>query len=136
MSLPPKFSETSPASTNSPSIVNTSSWLSQGALRGSVLYSMTKAGLDAMTRALTFECADIGVQINNVAPGIVDTPMTSENTTAQMLSAFVDQTLIKRMTTPHEIAETAIWLCSLGASGVTGQTILVDGGYTIPGNRI
>jgi len=61
-------------------IANTSSWLSQGAIRGSALYSITKAGLDATTRALTFECADHGIRINNVAPGVVDTPMTSSGT--------------------------------------------------------
>ncbi len=117
-------------------IVNTSSWLGQGALRGSGLYSMTKAGLDALVRALSFECADLGIRVNNVAPGVVDTPMTSGNTTKESLSAFISQTPMGRMSTSNEIAEAAVWLCSSGASFVTGQSLLVDGGYTIPGNRV
>jgi len=117
-------------------IVNTSSWLGQGALRGSGLYSMTKAGLDSLVRALTFECADAGIRINNVAPGVVDTPMTSGNTNDALLAQLLAQTPLKRLSTPEEIAEAAAWLCSLNSSYVTGQTLLVDGGYTIPGNRL
>lgn len=117
-------------------IVNTSSWLGQGALRGSGLYSMTKAGLDSLVRALTFECADAGIRINNVAPGVVDTPMTSGNTNEALLAQLLAQTPLKRLSSPNEIAEAAAWLCSSDSSYVTGQTLLVDGGYTIPGNRI
>lgn len=117
-------------------IVNTSSWLGQGALRGSGLYSMTKAGLDSLVRALTFECADAGIRINNVAPGVVDTPMTSGNTNDALLAQLLAQTPLKRLSTPEEIAEAAAWLCSSNSSYVTGQTLLVDGGYTIPGNRL
>lgn len=117
-------------------IVNTSSWLAQGALRGSALYSMTKAGLDSLVKALTFECSDSGIRVNNVAPGVVDTPMTSGNTDEALLATFVAQTPMKRMSTPEEIAEAAVWLCSPGAGFVTGQTLLVDGGYTIPGIRV
>lgn len=116
-------------------IVNTSSWLSQGAMLGSVLYSMTKAVLDAMTRALSLECAELGIRINNVSPGVVDTPMTAGGTDEQTLSALIAHTPTKRLTTADEIAEAAIWLCSPRASGMTGQAILVDGGYAIPGNR-
>ncbi len=88
-----------------------------------------------MTRALTFECADYGIRINNVAPGVVDTPMTSSGTSAETLAGLIAQTPLKRLTAPEEIAEAAIWLCSNAATGVTGQTLLIDGGYAIPGNR-
>ncbi|RWR09256.1 IS21 family transposase [Sinirhodobacter populi] len=117
-------------------IVNTSSWLAQGALRGSALYSMTKAGLDSLVKSLSFECSEAGIRVNNVAPGVVDTPMTSGNTDEALLATFVAQTPMKRMSTSEEIAEAAAWLCSSASSFVTGQTLLVDGGYTIPGNRM
>ncbi|MFS2154397.1 SDR family NAD(P)-dependent oxidoreductase [Rhizobium sp. Rhizsp42] len=117
-------------------IVNTSSWLSQGALRGSGLYSMTKAGMDALARSLTFELSEHGIRINNVAPGVIDTPMTSSSTEADTLSALIAQTPMKRLGTAEETAEAAVWLCSPASGFVTGQSLLVDGGYAIPGNRM
>lgn len=117
-------------------IVNTSSWLAQGAMRGSSLYSMTKAALDSLARSLAFECSDHGIRVNNVAPGVVDTPMTSGNTTDESLAALINQTPMNRLATSDEIAEAAVWFCSDHSRFVTGQTLLVDGGYTIPGNRV
>jgi NAD(P)-dependent dehydrogenase (short-subunit alcohol dehydrogenase family) len=117
-------------------IVNTSSWLAQGALRGSALYSMTKAGLDVLVKSLTFELSEQQIRINNVAPGVIDTPMTSASTEADALSALIGQTPMKRLGTSDEVAEAAVWMCSPAAGFVTGQSLLVDGGYTIPGNRM
>jgi len=117
-------------------IVNTSSWLSQGALRGSGLYSMTKAALDSLTKSLVFECSDHGIRVNNVAPGVVDTPMTSGSATDELLASLISHTPMNRMATADEIAQAAVWFCSNQSGFVTGQTLLVDGGYTIAGNRI
>lgn len=56
-------------------IVNTSSWLTRGASAGSAAYSASKGGLDAMIRALALEAGPHGIRINNVNPGIINTPM-------------------------------------------------------------
>ncbi|MDM9628986.1 SDR family oxidoreductase [Rhizobium sp. S152] len=117
-------------------IVNTSSWLAQGALKGSALYSMTKAGLDVLVKSLTFELSEHGIRINNVAPGVIDTPMTSSSTDPDTLDALIAQTPMKRLGTSDEVAEAAVWLSSPASGFVTGQSLLVDGGYTIPGNRM
>lgn len=56
-------------------IVNTSSWLTRGVTAGSAAYSASKGGLDAMIRALALEAGPHGIRINNVNPGIINTPM-------------------------------------------------------------
>jgi len=116
-------------------IVNTSSWLAHGVLRGSGLYSATKSGLDGLVRALALECAEVGIRINNVNPGVIDTPMMRNNTTEETVKPFVAHTPMHRVGTPEEIAEAVVWMCSPETSFMTGQNLLVDGGYVIGGHR-
>ena len=59
------------------SIVNTSSFVAQAASAGTSIYAASKAGLDAMVRALALEVGPSGIRINNVAPGVIRTPMSS-----------------------------------------------------------
>ncbi len=116
-------------------IVNTSSWLAHGALKGSGLYSATKAALDGLVRALALEGAEAGIRINNVNPGVIDTPMLQGTTTEESRQPFLLHTPSGRFGSSDEIAEAAAWLCSSQSSFVTGQNLLIDGGYAIPGNR-
>lgn len=116
-------------------IVNTSSWLAHGVLQGSGLYSASKAAVDSLVRALALECADVGIRINNVNPGMIDTPMMRSGTNEETLKPFIDHTPMGRVGAAEEIAEAVVWLCSRGASFVTGQSLLVDGGYAIGGHR-
>jgi NAD(P)-dependent dehydrogenase (short-subunit alcohol dehydrogenase family) len=118
------------------SIVNTSSWLAHGAFPGSSAYSASKAALDGMIRALAQEGAPDGIRINNVNPGIIDTPMfrlaAADNDADR---PFIQHTPAGRLGTPEDVAEVVVWLSSDAARFVTGQNTLVDGGYTIPGHR-
>lgn len=118
-------------------IVNTSSWLAVGALPGSTVYSASKAGVDGLLRPAALELADFGIRINNVNPGGIDTEMTREafRHDPAILDAFGRAHPIGRMGTPRETAELACFLLSDRAANVTGQAILVDGGYTIAGQR-
>lgn len=118
------------------SIVNTSSWLAHGAFSGSSAYSASKAGLDGMIRALAQEVAPDGIRINNVNPGIIDTPMFRlAAADAEADRPFIKHTPVGRLGTPEDVAEVVVWLSSDAARFVTGQNTLVDGGYTIPGHR-
>lgn len=118
------------------SIVNTSSWLAHGAFPGSSAYSASKSALDGMIRALAQEGAVDGIRINNVNPGIIDTPMfrlAAANT--DVVRPFVHHTPAGRLGTPEDVAEVVVWLSTDAARFVTGQNTLIDGGYTIPGHR-
>ncbi|WP_421992832.1 SDR family NAD(P)-dependent oxidoreductase [Qipengyuania sp.] len=118
-------------------IVNTSSWLAFGALPGSTVYSASKAGMDGLLRAAALELAPLGIRINNINPGGIDTEMTriAFDHDEAVLDAFGKAHPVGRMGTPEETAQLAAFLLSDRASNITGQAILVDGGYTIPGQR-
>jgi NAD(P)-dependent dehydrogenase (short-subunit alcohol dehydrogenase family) len=116
-------------------IVNTSSWLAHGAFPGSSIYSASKAALDGMIRALAQEGAEHGIRVNNVNPGIIDTPMLRRFGDDAAMRPFVEHTPLRRLGSPEDVAEAVVWLTSDAARFVTGQTLLVDGGYTIPGHR-
>lgn len=115
-------------------IVNTTSIAATGGTAGLSIYAASKAALDAMTRALAVEVGAEGIRINNVSPGLIATPMTA-GLPQEMLDAVAAYTPLKRIGAPAEVADVAVWLASNGARFVTGQSILVDGGFNIAGQR-
>ena len=118
------------------SIVNTSSWLAKGALAGSSSYSASKGALDAMVRAVALEYGPKGIRINNINPGIIDTPMARSGWSDESaFIPFVEHTPARRAGLPDDAGDVAVWLSTDEARFVTGQNILVDGGYTIAGLR-
>jgi NAD(P)-dependent dehydrogenase (short-subunit alcohol dehydrogenase family) len=116
-------------------IVNTSSWLARGAFPGSSVYSASKAALDGMIRALAQEGADAGIRVNNVNPGIIDTPMLRRFGDSAFVQPFVAHTPARRLGTAEDVADVVVWLSSDASRFVTGQCLMVDGGYAIPGHR-
>jgi NAD(P)-dependent dehydrogenase (short-subunit alcohol dehydrogenase family) len=116
-------------------IVNTSSWLAKGASAGSSVYSASKGALDAMIRAVVLEVAADNIRINNVNPGIIDTPMARRFGGDEVIEPFVAFTPAKRVGLPEDVADVAVWLTTEEARFVQGETVLVDGGYTIAGTR-
>ncbi|RFA30984.1 oxidoreductase [Alkalilimnicola ehrlichii] len=115
-------------------IVNTSSFLSTGATAGTSVYSASKAGLDAMIRAVALEVGDKGIRINNVNPGVIDTPMLRAHG-EEVIPPLAARAALGRIGTPQDVANAAVWLCTDEARFITGQSLLVDGGFTIPGPR-
>lgn len=115
-------------------IVNTSSFLSTAASTGSSAYSASKAGVDALIRSVALEVGPLGIRVNNINPGVIDTPMLRAHGD-EIRGPLGERAALKRLGTPEDIANAAVWLCTDGASFITGQSILVDGGFTIPGPR-
>lgn len=96
--------------------------------RGQVNYSAAKAGLIGATRSLAAEVARLGIRVNAVAPGLIETDMTAGLAEA-MGPAGIKQTIpMNRLGRPEEVARVVRFLCSDDAAYVTGQVIGVNGG--------
>jgi NAD(P)-dependent dehydrogenase (short-subunit alcohol dehydrogenase family) len=105
-------------------VVNLTTTLVGQPVRGvpSALASLTKGGLDAVTRSLAIEYADRGIRVNAVAPGVIETPMHKPETHAFLAGLHP----VGRMGTVQEVVEAVLYLES--AAFVTGETLHVDGG--------
>ena len=97
-------------------------------------YGSAKTGLLGLTRALAVEWGAKNIRVNAVAAGLTESKMTA-GTFAQ--DAWTAPTLARtpagRLGTPEDIAQPILFLTSPGASWITGQTLPIDGGYTVAG---
>ncbi len=112
-------------------IINVSSVLGQSGMKRAAAYSVSKAGLDQLTRVLALEYASEGIRVNAVAPGWVDTPMTeSVKAHDRMYTMLKDRHPVGRFGTPEEVAHAILYLASEEAGWVTGTILSIDGGWT------
>lgn len=111
-------------------IINISSmWGLRGA-SCEVTYSATKAALIALTRSLAAELAPTHIRVNCVAPGVVNTDMLSA-LPPDVLPMLAEETPLRRLGEPEDIAAAVSYLAGEGASFVTGQVLTVDGGFIV-----
>ena len=92
-------------------------------------WSSDPSAMLTMTRAMAAEFADAGIRVNALAPGTTDTDMVRNNDEATQ-RRMTDAALIKRMGTPEELADGALYLASDASSFMTGQVLVIDGGMT------
>jgi NAD(P)-dependent dehydrogenase (short-subunit alcohol dehydrogenase family) len=113
-------------------IVNLSSQAGFVALPGESVYCMTKAAIAHLTKCLAVEWGPRGVRVNAVAPTFVRTPGTAAALGDPVFRADVVERIaaLHRIGEPVEVAGAVVFLASPAASLVTGETILVDGGWT------
>jgi NAD(P)-dependent dehydrogenase (short-subunit alcohol dehydrogenase family) len=105
-------------------------------LRASTLrtaYGTSKAGLAHLTQQQAVELASLGIRVNAVAPGPVDTAMAKAVHSPEIRAAYHDAIPLNRYGLEEELAEAIFFLCSERASYITGQTLAVDGGFEAAG---
>lgn len=110
-------------------IVNLSSIWSLVSKERRVAYTASKSAINGVTRTLALELGPYGVLINALAPGYVNTELTRQNNSPEQIQAVSANIPLQRIAQPGEIAEIAAFLCSEKNSYMTGQVLVVDGGY-------
>ena len=111
-------------------VINVSSTSFMEGMHNYTHYNAAKAAVVGFTRSLALEVGPADVTANILAPGLVRTPSTDSGPQADgMFEGFIAEQAIKRTETPADLAGAVSWLASEDASFVTGQTIVVDGGW-------
>jgi 3-oxoacyl-[acyl-carrier protein] reductase len=98
---------------------------------GRSTYSISKAGLEALIRSVALENAEKNIVANSVIPGFIATPLTLRNNDKFQLEKILERIPIGRLGNPAEIAKTVRFLISNENTYITGQSIRVDGGFSI-----
>lgn len=112
-------------------IINISSIASVVGFEGLVHYCASKGGINGMTRALALELAPRKITVNAVAPGAINTPGANQGAAENLIKQIIAMIPLARKGEPADIAGAVAFLASDEAGYITGQTIVVDGGWTL-----
>ena len=112
------------------SVLLTGSYAGQQAYSSSLVYGVTKAAIHFLAKSLVKEFEPVGVRVNAIAPGFVDTEMT-EVLSEELKENACKQIILGRFGKPEDIANAAVFLASDKADYITGQVISVDGGMNV-----
>ena len=112
-------------------IVNTASIAGELGFRGLAPYVASKHAVVGLTKTAALEYSTEGVRVNAILPGVIDTPMVQRSAQAdqEMMEQVQRATPMGRLGAPEEIGDAAVWLCSEEASFMTGESMVIDGGY-------
>ncbi len=117
-------------------IVNVSSLTERIGLANLAAYGASKGGVGQLTRALAVELAPHRIRVNAVAPGRVETPMTADVFAHEdVRRSFLERIPMRRPARPEEIGQAIAFLASPAASYITGETLVVDGGWLASGGN-
>jgi 3-oxoacyl-[acyl-carrier protein] reductase len=101
--------------------------------RGRISYAISKHGLIAAMKTLAIELAEFGVMVNAVSPGFIDTKMTSNNNSPEIIQKLIAGIPVKKLGLPEDIARAVSFLASPQNYYVNGHDLVVDGGYSVGG---
>ena len=94
------------------------------------VYSATKSGLIGFTKSISLDLAKYNIQVNSISPGFVATDLTKNILGVKGMKKIKKDIPLKRFATKEEISNLAIFLSSNYSNYITGQNIIIDGGYT------
>ncbi len=113
-------------------IINLSSQAGFIALPTESIYCMSKAAISHLTKCLALEWAEFGVRVNAVAPTFIETPGTKKWLTDDAFMQSVKQRIpLGKIGQPEDVAASVVFLASDAASMITGETLMIDGGWTL-----
>lgn len=114
-------------------ILGISSLYGSTAREGRSAYVMSKHALNGLIKTLAIELGSYNIKVNTLSPGFVDTKMTRKNNDEAKIKSFESKIPLGKLAKPEDIANTAYYLCSEGNSYISGQDIIVDGGFIAGG---
>ena len=123
------------AATGGGSIINISSILGLVGFPGATAYCAAKGGVRLLTKATALELAPLGIRVNSVHPGFIETPMVANSLLAsengnEMKEMLISRHALGRLGVPREIGDGVVFLASDESSFMTGSELVIDGGYT------
>jgi NAD(P)-dependent dehydrogenase (short-subunit alcohol dehydrogenase family) len=111
------------------SLINLASIMGHRGMRTLAAYGATKGAISALTRGLAVEYAPFGIRVNSLAPGFIDTALTSRVLRIEAFSkALIDQTPLRRFGTSEDVANAVVFFASDESSYITGAELAIDGG--------
>jgi len=96
---------------------------------GKLSYSISKSALQGLVKSCALDLADHGILINAVLPGVIDTPMTHQSLSEDQILCITNQTALKRLAEPKDVASAITFFVGPENNSITGQFLVVDGGY-------
>ena len=115
---------------NSQLVVVSSVW-SQSSRPNKMSYGISKAAVGGLVRSLAVDLGHLGIQVNTVSPGPIETPMTITNLKPEELKRVVSESPLKRLVNLSEVVSVVCELATGKLSGVTGQEIIIDSGWSV-----
>jgi 3-oxoacyl-[acyl-carrier protein] reductase len=111
-------------------VVISSIW-QQHARKEKYTYAVSKSALEGLVKSISIDGSTDELAINAVLPGVIDTPMTRRMLSEEQIKKVESLSSGRSLATPNEVAETVSWLLSSKSSGINGQSITVDRGWTV-----